>query len=215
MRCSGRASSDQNQRIVECDQRRDLHVSRGILLGRLLHRHAYLPIQRAASLTKSFIARSAGARRTPGDPTRRERSNSTTRPLPSHPESGQGPTAGGAPTCICKQRRRKNGHCHNNAPFSGYSLSISPLLCTSPCNGCQATSHQTPQLGHKLGRFLLTQRAGKVQLCPPRVHLHCWRRCTNSGGAPTCICKQRNGWCTMQQNLFSYELSKNIANRQI
>ena len=80
---------------------------------------------------------------------------------------------------------------------------------TSGRRSCeQAASHQTPQLGHELGRFLLTQRAGKVQLCPPRVHLHCWRRCTNSGGAPTCICKQRNGWCTMQRNLFSYELSK-------
>ncbi|EED93569.1 predicted protein [Thalassiosira pseudonana CCMP1335] len=100
--------------------------------------------RRAASLTKSFIARSAGACRAPGDPTRRER----------------------------------------------------------------AAYHQTPQLGHELGRFLLTQRAGKVQLRPPRVHLQCWRRCTNSGGAPTCICKQRNGWCTMQRNLFSYELSK-------
>jgi hypothetical protein len=24
------------------------------------------------------------------------------------------------------------------------------------------------------------------------------------------ICKQRNGWCTMQRNVFSYEMQKNM-----
>ena len=46
--------------------------------------------------------------------------------------------------------RRRNGHCHNNAPFSGYSLSISPLLCTSPCNGCSRGHGTTSHLPHKV-----------------------------------------------------------------
>ncbi len=98
---------------------------------------------------------------------------------------------------------RSNGNTRNtplygNAPFSRYSLSISHLPCTSPCNGCSRASltksfiarsarrapgdptrrerapyHQTPQLGHELGRFLL---AGPPPVLE-EVHQLGW--CTN------------------------------------
>jgi hypothetical protein len=71
--------------------------------------------------------------------------------------------------------RRRNGHCRNNAPFSGYSLSISPLLCTSPCNGCsRGLGEPPPSQSHSLPGLLEQHRAAGAASKQHLIKLHNW-----------------------------------------
>ena len=102
--------------------------------------------------------------------------------------------------------RRRNGHCRNNAPFSGYSLSISRL----PCNGRSRGLGTTSRLPHKvLHCQVCWSTSDPRRPYPPRaIKLHnsaasfspreparsnCARRGSTSiagGGAPTLVVHQ-------------------------